>query len=165
MAKITVKLRIVGLYFNEPVEITDRPGLTVKDVMDEYIRLNPNLHVAGGLEYHVGKKYGNMETIAYNFNGRYNFNGVQNPRTSGKTLKGEHRSPGIYRLSETLLSTPQVELGWQYYVMSARGKNKSKTKSSGGFKNFNDPNPDYNIQNGDTIIWRLVAIAMATSPH
>jgi hypothetical protein len=51
MATIKITPRIVGLYFNQPVVISDLPTLTVRDVIDGYIRLNLNISIPGGLEY------------------------------------------------------------------------------------------------------------------
>jgi hypothetical protein len=162
-----VKLRIVGLYFNEPVTITDRIGLTVKDVMDEYIRLHDDINTPGGLKYHTyisSRGTENIGTIIYHFNGIYNFDGNNTLSTppDGRSLGDKDRLDGIYQLSENLEESlpdhSKTGLAWQYYVVSPGGKVKSKTGAARSFKSFGEA-PDYNIQPDDTIIWRLVAIA------
>lgn len=161
MAKVT--LRIVGLFFNEEVNIALSPNLTVRNVVDEYIRLNPILANAGGLEYELETDT-TVKSFTYNFNGKFNYKGI-NPVTGRTTsLGGKTRAAGIYTLSESLtreFTTANVFLTWQYYVVSRRGKVKSKTPVNRGFKPWGKVPPDYTIADGDTIIWRLVAIVNA----
>ena len=175
MSTINVKLRIVGLYFNETISIEDRVELTVRDVMDEYIRLNPNLSIPGGLEY---VRYPELpmrdpsrdfvRTISYHFNGNYNFDadrtGVVPP--DGNSLGNRPRPAGIYTLSEDLEDYfPNIHkagLAWQYYVVSESGTVKSRTRVKRDFQSFGEvvtTGFKYNLSQGDTIIWRLVAIA------
>jgi hypothetical protein len=168
MAFINVKLRIVGLYFNKMVRINDVPNLTVRDVLDEYIRLNPNLAVPDGLEYSrypVGPT-DSVKTFTHHFSGSYDFNGnnVITTPPDGPTLGNNSRPAGIYTLSEDLedqFSDTKVGLVWQYYVVSPTGIVKSRTPSSRGFQLFGITPPSYNLGDGDTIFWRLVAIARA----
>lgn len=168
MAAIKVKLRIVGLYFNKTVKILDSPTLTVRNVMDEYIRLNPNLALPGGLEY-TRYPIGSVDfvrAISFHHDGVYDFEGnnirnLQPAGPDGTSLGDNNRLPGIYTLSEDLedeFTSRGVGLVWQYYVVGSNGTVKSKTPASRGFKSFG-ATPDYNIADGDTIIWRLVAIA------
>jgi hypothetical protein len=169
---IKVRLRIVGLYFNTTVKINDNINLTVRDVMDEYIRLNPNISVVGGLEYVRYPKTGGSDdfvrTLTYHFGGKYDFNGDgdTNDAVDGKSLGNKTIAKGIYTLSEDLedgipgyQAGNKVGLAWQYYVVGANGKVKSATPASRQFSSFGKVSPDYDIEDGDTIIWRLVAIA------
>lgn len=166
MALINVRVRIVGLYFNQPVSIEDNPNLTVRDVLDEYIRLNPNLAVPGGLEYTrfpIGTT-DSVTTLTYHYGGVYNFDGnnVLTDPPDGPSLGNIDRPAGLYTLSERFeddFTTLGVGLVWQYYVVSALGLVKSRTPASRGFQGFGQTPPMYNLANGDTIIWRLVAIA------
>jgi hypothetical protein len=168
MAIINVRLRIVGLYFNETIQINDNPNLTVRDVMDEYIRLNPNLAVPGGLEY-VRYPVGTNDFVrafSYHYDGSYNYNGdaLDTTPPDGLTLGGVNRPSGIYTLSEDLeddFRDTKVGLVWQYYVVGNNGNGtvKSRTPASRGFQSVGQTPPSYNIQNKDAIIWRLVAIA------
>ncbi len=183
MAQINVKLRIVGLYFHENVKITDKPGLTVRDVLDKYISEHSDLSVAGGLEYirfpfeKNGRDF--VKTFNYNFGGTYNYEGdgtlvvATNPELptptapDGISLGKQEREEGIYTLSEdfedefTSPATKAVGLVWQYYVTDKDHKPKSKTPVNRGFLPFGtNPAPVlYDLVEGDTITWRLVAIA------
>ncbi len=177
MVLINVRLRIVGLYFNETVSIEDRPDLTVRDVMDEYIRLHPNLSVPGGLEYvrypDVAiplKARDYVRTISYHFNSVYNFNADDSGAVppDGNSLGNRLRTAGIYTLSEDLEDNfpdiNKVGLAWQYYVVSKGGVVKSRTREERDFQAFGElevpiNKPKYDFKDGDTIIWRLVAIA------
>ncbi len=166
---INVRLRIVGLYFNETVTINNKRNLTVRDVLDKYIKENPDLSVPGGLEYirfplvRNGEDY--VKTFNYHFGGDYNYDGDTPNVTvdNGTTIGNNRRDPGIYSLSEDLedeFSTPNIGLVWQYYVVADNGDGvvKSKTPPTRGFTPFG-ADPDYDIEDGDVIIWRLVAIA------
>jgi hypothetical protein len=169
MPEISVRLRIVGLYFNETVKINDKQKLTVRDVLDKYISEHPDLSVPGGLEYvrfplvKNGKDY--VKTFNYHFGGNYNYDGDTPNLTvdDGTTLGKNKRDAGVYSLSEDLedeFRTPNIGLVWQYYVVADNGDGvvKSKTPPDRSFTPFG-AKPDYDIADGDLIIWRLVAIA------
>ena len=164
---INVNLRIVGLYFNETVIINDKTNLTVQEVVDEYIRLHPNLNVAGGLEYSLFQSGSDsfVTSFTYNYDGIYNFDASSGAKVippDGKTLGNITRPAGLYRLSEDLedqFSDKSIGLVWQYYVTTKNGKPKSKTPVSRGFQPFGKNFGSYNLANGDIITWRLVAIA------
>jgi len=187
MPTINVKLRIVGLYFNETVKINNRPGLTVRDVLDKYISDHPNISVIGGLEYVRFPFRDNnndfVKTFTYHYGGIYNFDAnnrleVAPPPSlptaaapDGPTLGKQKRDSGIYTLSEDfedeLVSgaTKPVGLVWQYYVTDGAGVSKSKTPVDRGFQAFGEVSagvvpiaPSYNLENGDIITWHLVAI-------
>lgn len=173
MALINVKLRIVGLYFNATVRIDDTtPNLTVRSVLDEYIRLNPNLALPGGLEY-SRFPIGNTDFVTrftYHYPGEYDYNGnnvlvLQPVGVDGPTLGNQERPAGIYTLAEEFedqLADNKIGLVWQYYVVAptaAGGLVKSRTPANRGFQGFGVPPVGYTIAEGDTIIWRLVAIA------
>jgi hypothetical protein len=187
MASIKVKLRIVGLYFNETVRINDQPGLTVRDVLDKYISEHPDISVVGGLEYirfpFPGNSKDFVKTFTYHYGGIYNFDAnntldvapppslptsaAPDGPTLGNQGPAEGRTAGIYTLSEDFEdelitgATRPVGLVWQYYVTSATGTNKSRTRVDRGFQAFGETTagvPNYNLADGDTITWRLVAI-------
>lgn len=175
--KLKITLRIVGLYFNKPVYFDDLTGVTVRDVLDEYIRLNPDLSKPGGLEYSrfprnkpTGTDF--LKTFTYHFEGDYDYNGdgiiVPQPGgPDGTSLGNKKRDEGIYTLSEDFednLADKTVGLIWQYYVVApetkdGRGVVKSRTPESRKFNAFGDnTSPGYTLEDGDTIIWRLIAI-------
>lgn len=180
-------MRIVGLYFNETVKINDKPGLTVRDVLDKYVSENPDISVVGGLEYiqfpFLGSNKDFVKTFNYHFGGIYNYDASNRPDVApppslptsvapdGPTLgnqgSAEGRTVGIYTLSEDfedelVTGTPRpIDLVWQYYVTSAGGASKSKKRIYRRFQAFGETTagvPNYNLANGDTITWRLVAI-------
>ena len=167
MAEIKITLRIVGLYFNKPVHIENKKGLNVKDVMDKYRAEHP-LSQPNGLDYLLTPAYTTEElvltTIKHNFSGDFDFDasGTTTRPPDGPSLDNVQRKSGIYTLGEDLedhFPDKRVGLAWQYYVVSPTGKVKSKTPVSRKFKRFDATPPDYTLENDDTIIWRLVAIA------
>jgi hypothetical protein len=156
MAKVT--LRIVGLFFNESFDMTLKKSTTVKDVVDEFRRQNP-----GRLSYVEENVRPSPKSFTCHLNGKYNFDGMGGPAGDlGKSLGDNKLKKGEFTLSEADLGT--YKLAWQYYVVSKRGTVRSKTKKTRGFKFWNQE-PDYQITENDTIIWRLVAIAKATEYH
>ena len=157
MALIKVKLRVVGVYLNTPVELDDKGGtLTVKDVMDAYIAQHPLTEV-GGFDYEP-KAGPLLSSVSHNFGGVYDYNGNGSFTDSidGKSLGNNTRVAGIYALDGTSGGT--VNLIWQYYVVAPSGRVKSKTPSSRSFNSFVDIPTNFQIKDKDTIIWRLVAI-------
>jgi hypothetical protein len=149
MAKVT--LRIVGLYFNETFEMAINETTNVQKVVDEYIELKHDL------SYGV-QPNGSLASFTYDFNGKYNFNGFSGTGPEdGPTLNNKNLQAGTYTLAEAMIEETKTLLAWQYYVVAKSGTVKSKTKASRGFKFWNQA-PDYLITDGDTIIWRLVAI-------
>ena len=182
-----VRLRIVGLYFNETVTIGDRTNLTVRDVLDKYISDHPNISVIGGLEYIRFPFPDNdndfVKTFSYHYGGIYNFDANNrlevapfgskptNVAPDGPTLGKQERPSGIYTLSEDFedelvsSATKSVGMVWQYYVTDKDGKSKSKTPVDRGFQAFGELStgavpaaPNYDLANDDIITWRLVAI-------
>lgn len=166
MALINVTLRIVGLYFNETVTINDKTNLTVQEVVDEYVKLHPNLNVAGGLEYSLFQSGSDsfIKSFTYNYDGIYNFDASVGPKVippDGKTLGNQTRTAGLCKLSEDFedqFADKSLGLVWQYYVANKNGKPKSKTPVSRGFQPFGENLGGYNLAKNDIITWRLVGI-------
>ncbi len=162
---INVKLRIVGLYFNETVQVDETKDPTVRDVLDAYIQKHPNIAVPGGLEYSrfpiEDRDF--ATTFTYHYPGVFNFDGdgaLVLP-DDGLSLGKKTRLAGIYTLSESLedrLTDRSVGLVWQFYVVSAAGDVKSKTPKTRGFTAFGERPAGFTLAEGDTIIWRLVGI-------
>jgi hypothetical protein len=179
MAIITVNLRIAGLYFWSAVKVDNTKTLSVKDVIDAYIATNPanpdGTLPVNGLSYEAVAKNGDCKNLSvlsftHHYDGKFNENGLQD--RCGRTIGGKIRPAGLYRLQEIALD-PLV-VAWQYYVIDGvTNKNKSKTSPippppprKKGFTEFNlplhidpaNPDPRQGIADGDTIIWRMVAI-------
>jgi hypothetical protein len=151
-----VTLRIVGLFFNKKVQIEDTVT-TVKGVMDAYRNAgNANLANLGGMEYHADSR-GTLTKVSFHYEGKYDFNPNDATPPKPKTLGGKQLLAGVRTLEE-LRVNKNVILGWQYYVISKSKTNKSRTKQAEGFKPFGATPANYTIVDGDTIVWRLVAI-------
>jgi hypothetical protein len=155
-----VTLRIVGLFFNKKVILNDVTTNTVKDVMDAYINAgNSNIAKPGGLTYKEDNKSpdSTLKEVSFHYEGTYDFNPNDAKPPQSKTLDGKHLPAGERTLKE-LRVDDNVILGWQYYVIAKSGRNKSRTKQAEGFTPFGKKTSTYKITDGDTIIWRLVAI-------
>jgi hypothetical protein len=153
-----VTLRIVGLFFNKKVIIPDVTTNTVEDVMEAYINAgNSDIAIPGGLSY-LDDLRGTLNEISFHYEGTYDFNPNNATPPQNQTLQGKTLPAGKRTLRELRVDA-NVILGWQYYVISKRGTNKSKTKQAQGFTPYGvNPPLTYNIVEGDTIVWRLVAI-------
>jgi hypothetical protein len=179
MNLITVKLRFVGLYFNAPVEIdldAFSGAVTVKNVMDTYIASHP-ITLEGGLAYSASIDTGNgqaitsLTSVTHNYGGKFDFDANGNPASQdGKTLLNELRPAGLYQLTEFVIpATPNSIVTWQYYVQDSSGNLKSKTpKGPNKITPFDkltaiDGSTTYTIANGDTIVWRMIAILLGPS--
>lgn len=159
-----VTLRIVGLFFNKKVEI-DATVKTVKDVMDAYRgTTRRKISDPEGLTYTIESHDNTIKKISFNSNGKYDFEGDIPANGNGKTLGGKTLSARVYSLSERKLG-PNAQLAWQYYVIDSNGVNKSRTQTPYGFTPFGNNPSNYTIANGDTIIWRLVAINLPKTVH
>ena len=158
-----VTLRIVGLFFNKKVIIPDVTTNTVEDVMEAYINAgNSNIAIPGGLTYKDDTR-GTLKEISFHYEGTYDFNPNNATPPQNQTLQGK-TLPARVRTLKELRVDANVILGWQYYVISKRGTNKSKTKQAQGFMPYGVTPPlTYNIVEGDTIIWRLVAINLTAA--
>ncbi|MEM7477966.1 MAG: hypothetical protein AAF483_23515 [Planctomycetota bacterium] len=153
---ITVQLRVVGIYYNRPITFEVEPGTTptvfsvMKAARDQFPISSPE-----GFDFvSTASTNPSMEVIRHNFSGSYDFdgNGVTTDPVDGPTLRGRSRSAGTYELGEQAIRGGLV--GWQYYVV--RGNTVvSTTPASRGFQSF----AKFEVQDGDKVIWRLVAIA------
>ncbi len=178
----TIHLRIVGLYFNAPVTIDDAriaAGISIKDVIDAYVAAHP-LNTPRGLAYTIkldpsepgADPFETLLSFSHNYDGRYDFFGDGNDMESGDgpTLSGSTREAGVYMLQEnTIPGVTSGALVWQYYLQGKDADGgfvpKSKTPVSRGFKSFAavPEDPARRVADGDTIIWRLVALLFAPS--
>lgn len=149
----TVTLRIVGLFFNETFEMELTNTTTVRDVVDACIALHPGLSYTPEIARPSPFSFTNI------LNGKYNYGKGARKNDSGKSLGNNKVKAGTFTLAE--MESEHFDLAWQYYVVSNRGKVKSKTPPTRKFTTW-DATPDYRITANDTIIWRLVAIANAT---
>jgi hypothetical protein len=159
MAQIKVELRIVGLFFSKTVELDDTMPLSVKDVIDAYVKNFP-IDKLNGLSYRFSaetpdeKKF-TMLSFTHNYDGGYEEKGLSK---DGLTIGGKLRPAGLYELQE--LSLDPIVVAWQYYVIDGTSKeNKTKTLPGEEFTGFATKLTDAQaIKDGDTVIWRMVAI-------
>lgn len=145
MPIINVNLIIVGLYFSQKVSLQDKKGLTVKEVMDAYRATTP-ITQPFGLDYRAqlvpGSNYQSILSLSHMI-------------PEGQISKRSKRPlpPGLYTIQEVPPGFNPRTI-WQYYVLDPQGKVDGATKSV----TFDNPNNDYNLADGSTIIWRAVSI-------
>ena len=151
--KLTVQLRVVGIYFNTPITF-ESASPSIASLMYEASKQFP-IDLPGGFAYTSTKSTDpSVVSISHNFNGRFDYdgNGSTADSVDGLTLAGETLKAGIYELIEQSIAGGLV--GWQYYVI--RGKDVvSTTPPSRGFQSYSK----FILQDGDKVIWRLVGIA------
>lgn len=153
-----VQLRIVGIYFNRPIEFQEGADTTVFTVLHEAQKQFP-LSTPGGFQFvSTTSTSPSIVSLAHNFPGKYDFDGngsILDP-VDGTTLSGYKRPAGIYELKEQPIVGGVI--GWQYYVVR-NGVVVSATPASRGFESY----ASFPVMNGDLVIWRLVAIG--TEPN
>jgi hypothetical protein len=163
MAPLSVKLRVVGIYFNRHIKFDDggKPA-TIETLHDAATSQCP-ISRPGGI-FFIGSQTradgtpqidGNqIRTVSHNYSGKFDFNGNGSLKDAvdGHTLGGKSRPPGIYELSEQVIENGL--LAWQYYVMRG-GKLISKTPPERGF----NPYEEFILNDKDEVTWRLVSIA------
>ncbi len=163
VAEINVRLRVVGVYFNQRFIFDDgAKSVTIETLHNEAMLKCPinkpgGIFFTGSFEQPDGSTpiMGNpIRTISHNYSGKYDFNGngsLEDP-VDGSTLSGRNRTEGIYELSEQIIENGL--LAWQYYV-NRGGKIVSRTPKERGF----NPYQDFILKDQDLVTWRLVSIA------
>jgi hypothetical protein len=163
VAQLSVKLRVVGVYFNRVIKFDDGGNpATIETLHNAAMSQFPitrqnGIFFTGSFEQPDGSQEpdGNpLRTVSHNYSGKFDFNGNGSLKDAvdGTTLGDRSRAKGIYELSEQLIENGL--LAWQYYVMRG-GELVSKTPSS---RKFN-PYGGFVLQNNDEVTWRLVSIA------
>jgi hypothetical protein len=169
MADITVRLRVVGVYFNRRFTFDDggKP-VTVETLHNEAMSKCPinqpgGIFFTGSFERPEGSTplMGNpIRTVSHNYSGKYDFNGngCLGDAVDGPTLGGRNRVKGIYELSEQIVENGL--LAWQYYV-NRGGTIVSRTPKERGFNTYQD----FILKDNDLVTWRLVTIATRPLPE
>jgi len=182
MPDIDVHLRIVGLFFSKTVQINNDRPISIKDVIDKYIKDNDFFYPVNdpveanrgkakpnGLAYTASSEGPGLQphsilSFTHNYDGFYREKGKDDG--CGRTIGGKKRLEGTYRLQE--LALDPIVVAWQSYLIDGTThKNKTKTppglaigSGTSQFTTFDIPLiGDQAIKGGDTIIWRMVAIA------
>jgi hypothetical protein len=152
MPMISVKLRVVGIYFNRKIEFEVGEKPTIENLLDA-AKEQLSLGKPGGFHYETDPDDSNsIGFFAHNFSGLYDFNGNgKTERGEGETHGGNEPVPGLYMLKEQEIRGGY--LAWQSYIIRG-GKPAGQTTKPKGFVYFKDKE----IKDEDVVIWRLVAI-------
>jgi hypothetical protein len=153
--KLTVQLRVVGIYFNTPITF-ESANPTIASLMYEASKQLP-IDLPGGFAYTSTLSTDpSVVSVSHNYSGRFDFdgNGSSSDPVDGPTLRGITLPAGIYELKEQSIADGLV--GWQYYVVRDN-QVVSTTPASRGFLSY----AKFLLQDGDKVIWRLVGIAKA----
>jgi hypothetical protein len=166
-----IRLRVAGIYFNRFLNVPpndDGTPITIKNAMD-YCKKTYNIAEKNGFDYGPkpvnmpdGRQMAVVDWISHYFSGAYDFNGdgkiTAGKDNKGKTLGDNIRKAGLYALNEqTIQSSPQISLVWQYYVRELNGDGTLRSRtmpSDGGFTSFDK----FELKDHDEVIWRLVTI-------
>jgi hypothetical protein len=153
----TINIRIIGIYMDESVNLSLSSSTTVKDVLSKYESNNP-IGQPGGLQV--------QDSAPRNPNAPSN---ALSPSSfcyhvpSQRTTKGGRTiMPGHYTLSEPKNINPTFEpfQAFQYYVLEDVNGGTMNKSRGGGFTYYNQTTSNYNIEDGDTILWRQVSIKL-----
>lgn len=155
MAEICVRFRVVGIYLGASKGATGE--VTVK------VQENPTVN---DVMVAVSKLAGQVDGI--NGVDSFTYSPFDPERGSGQILTevsadfieppkgpGTHPDSGIYRLDQDLDKNPQSVL--QYYIFDSNFAQKNRDNA---FIPFSD-DPPVPIEDGDLVLWRMVAVAQA----
>ena len=133
-----VKLRVVGIQFSKDVTV-EKKKPTIEDVM---------LAAGGGVEdfKFIKAPDGTLQTASAHI-------------AAGKSISsGRKIAAGLYSLTDGAVSGSSIST-WQWYLVR---DGKQINIPNGKIERFSDPLPaGYALQDGDTIIWRLVVVLVA----
>ena len=133
-----IKLRVVGIQFSKDVTV-DVKKPTIEDVM---------YAARGGAEdfKFIKAPDGTLQTASAHI-------------SAGKSISsGRKIAAGLYTLSDGAVSGSSIST-WQWYLVR---DGKQVNVPNGKIERFSDPLPAaYALQDGDTIIWRLVVVLVA----
>lgn len=153
----TVNIRIIGIYMNESVSISLNSNTTVKDVLAKYASNNP-IGQPGGFQFqddtprNPNVPSGALSPSSFSYH-------VPNQKT---TKGGRTIMPGQYTLSEPNNINPTFEAfqAFQYYVLEDVNGGTMNKSRGGGFTYYNQTTNNYDIEDGNTILWRQVSIKL-----
>jgi hypothetical protein len=166
-----IRLRVAGIYFNRFLNVpanADGSPITIKNAMD-FCKATYDIGKENGFDYGPkavnmpdGRQLNLVDCISHFFSGAYDFNGdgkiTPGKDNKGKTLGNNTRAAGLYALKEqTIQSSPQISLVWQYYVRELNGEGSLRSRtmpSNSGFTSFDK----FELKDGDELLWRLVTI-------
>lgn len=135
----TALLEIVGIYFDETIDIPDDGVENVIALMDLAKEQYP------GFNYSL-QPSGSMASIEYTHPEDFT------------SRSGKRRPAGLYKIGEDR-NDPGNPVAWQYYLNEKRdGARKSRT--SGG--NFKLPGASEKVEPENEVIWRCVRIIIRT---
>lgn len=174
-----VKLDIAGMYFGEEILVEITPDTTVKDVMDAAV-----LQTAGNTgskptfsysdEDVEGKRTVNTITVVHrggSAKSRQAPPGSPNPRTYPN---------GVYSYSDDSVFIREMGLraldpnkafvlAWQYYVYDETGVDLARMRYGAGSRAVvpfgQTADKGYVLEDGYTVVWRLVAIFVRPTHH
>jgi hypothetical protein len=144
MPKITVTLRIVGIYLNKPYTVDAPATPTVRQIMDLIQAQDPDFRFTPGI-------VNNRETLlsaSYYWGGR--------PQSTFKAS----RARGWYTLTdensaETIPTKPNQVLTWQYYVGNPAEPPRTLDNV---FIPFGEKDKRTVVKDKDQILWRLITV-------
>lgn len=160
-----VTLDIAGFFFDKTVKIPK--GSTVKDLMQAVKDANdPNDNKTAIFDFRegIGQESGFIDEISILHRG----NSAKSRQKGGRVYPD-----GLYSYADDPVEkkkkrlSPEgkdsgIVLAWQYYVYSKKSVDKNREGS--GIKReivpFSDSKKDYPLEDGDTVVWRLIALSL-----
>ena len=165
--KITVRLRVVGVFYDEMITVEKAGDITIKDVLDQAEKSSLKTFRYRA-EERYSKRYAGRVLSLSSFTHKI--------ATLNPSLGARKRTAGIYEIRETVdpINGNEIVHAWQYYVISggkavsnasngrdpfdvspADPKNPLFEKAVAGFTPFEKQK----VVNNDEIVWRNVSIA------
>ena len=158
-----ITLDVTGFYFSETVPFNNQQ--TVQEVMEQVALKTEGRGTVFNFEPRLGSAGNKLNSISVEFNCDAPRSRQVNPNTGIGREKVDRFfffcDENLEPMGPTNKNQAQFVLAWQYYVTDKNGMLKNGTPQSGGFRTivpFSNPVSDFELCDGDTITWRLVAI-------
>jgi len=155
---MSVKLRIVGLYYNNEIDYQSLTKPLVGKDGQAIASIKSLLDAA-----ETSNKDENVEAFSYKRDaGGIQVFSVEFKREFTAPVSGNIRSAGTYKMDDRLDAPGMPDLVWQYYITEADGKSVTfdrtrKQDPQQGELKIKDF-PDVEVLEGDSVIFRLVSI-------
>mgnify|MGYP006425228631 FL=1 len=160
---MAITLDVTGFYFSEVVPFNHQK--TVQEVMEQVALKTKGRGTVFDFDPRIGSSGRKLNSISVEFKCDPPRSRQVDPNTGIGREKNDRLfffcDKDLQPTGATDKNQAQFVLAWQYYVTDKNGTLKNGTPQSGGFRTivpFSTPVSDFELCDGDTITWRLVAI-------
>jgi len=164
--EITVRLRVVGVFYDEMVTVPDEGKVTIRHILDKAQETSQKT-----FRYRAELRYTDANKRVLSLNSFTHKISELDPVRGNPSLGNRKREAGIYEIRETVdpINGNEIVHAWQYYVIR-KGKPVSNASQGTGPFDVSPARPapaqagflafdKQGVEDGDEIVWRNVSIA------